>query len=547
MSLPIFRMPTIQVNETGWGPTEGVDPAKYGNIPYSPFNKGDRLGRVADWVNAARPGRYNQYNQSQAKDATGAFAFNVDDEQFQTVDTKPTDRRPQHFGPRRHQPFGNRRDNQRWQDRDKANALHGEAQKAIRREQHQAQRRQNKRYGNQDNRWERPQQRTRESSVDVGSGWRVVEQINFPVLLKLKCEVAEPETLKECGAVRQYDKSYERLTAKTCKNLERLPQDVQVYNVTASDDPILQKFHKEKAAQIFATDQVLAVLMASPRSVYSWDIVATKHEDGTIFLDKRPNSVVDYLTVNETANDPPTDEQGGINNVAALSQEATMININFSQHLLQKKVPPVAFANPNPFVEPGTRNANPAYRYRKFSLDGTDAIVRTELDASMEFAGKQCYVKLCCLNEYDSRLAGSVDWRRKLDQQQGAVQAAELKNNANKLAQWTAKALLGGSEQMRMGFVSRVHPKDCFNHSILQVQTNPTANFADQINLNMKNCWGIVKGICDLVGRQEPGKYVLLKDPNKPLVRMYAVPDDAFDEVEEVQKEEVDVEYDEDF
>lgn len=72
---------------------------------------------------------------------------------------------------------------------DSKNQLNSEGQKAIRREQHQAQRRQNKRYGNQDNRWERPQQRTRDSSVDVGAGWRVVEQINFPVLLKLKCKV----------------------------------------------------------------------------------------------------------------------------------------------------------------------------------------------------------------------------------------------------------------------------------------------------------------------------------------------------------------------
>jgi len=535
----------MQVNATGWGPTEGVNPTKFGNIPYAQFNKGERLGRCADWVNASRPGRYNQYNDRQ-KDPSGAFGFHYDDDQFHVVDTKPA-QRPQHFGPRRHQPFNNRRGDQRGFKEDKNNQLNSEGQKAIRREQHQAQRRQNKRYGNQDNRWERPQQRTRDSSVDVGAGWKVVEQINFPVLLKLKCTVPAPEDLKECGALHPYDKQYERLTAKTCKNLDRMPRDVRVYNVTASDDPVMQKFHQASTAQVYATDQVLAVLMASPRSVYSWDIVATKHEDGTIFLDKRPNSVVDYLTVNETANDPPSDEQGGINNVAALSQEATMININFSQHLLQKKAEPVRFANPNPFEEPGTRSVVNAYRYRKFNMDGMEMLVRTELDTVTEYAGKKGYVKLCALNEFDPRLSGSVDWRRKLDTQTGAVIAAELKNNSNKLAQWTAKAFMSGSDHMRMGFVSRVHPKDCFNHSILQVQTNTTEAFARQINLNMDNCWGIVKGVVDLVGRQEVGKYVLLKDPNKPLVRMYAVPDDAFDQVVEEAQEELEVEYDEDF
>jgi len=314
---------------------------------------------------------------------------------------------------------------------------------------------------------------------------------------------------------------------------------------------VIAKYAADDQAKIFATDQVLSVLMASPRSVYSWDIVATKRADGKIFLDKRPNSVVDYLTVNETANDPPSDEREGINNVNALSQEATLINLNFSQMLLQKKSQPVKMGAPNPFEEPGTRSTSMAYRYRKFSLDGTEIIVRTELDTFYDSAdtGKRKYVKLCALNEFDPRLSGSVDWRRKLDTQKGAVLAAELKNNSNKLAMWTAKALLAGADHMRMGFVSRVHPKDCFNHSILQVQNNTTEAFSRQINLNMDNCWGIVKGFCDLVDRQEPGKYVMLKDPNKPLVRIYNVPDDAFDErVEEVvDEEQEEMDYDEDF
>jgi len=547
MAAPVFKMPELQVNSVGWGPSGGVAPEKFFNIPYAPYGKGDRLGRVADWVNSARPGRYNQYNDRNSANASAAFGFHYDDDQFHVVDTKPQ-QRPQHFGPRRHMPHNFRRENR---FADSKNQLNSEGQKAIRREQHQAQRRQNKRYGNQDNRWERPQQRTRDSSVDVGAGWRVVEQINFPVLLKLKCKVPEPETLQECGSLRPYEKSYERLTAKTCKNLERLPQDIRVYNVSTSEDPVIAKYAADDQAKIFATDQVLSVLMASPRSVYSWDIVATKRADGKIFLDKRPNSVVDYLTVNETANDPPSDEREGINNVNALSQEATLINLNFSQMLLQKKSQPVKMGAPNPFEEPGTRSTSMAYRYRKFSLDGTEIIVRTELDTFYDSAdtGKRKYVKLCALNEFDPRLSGSVDWRRKLDTQKGAVLAAELKNNSNKLAMWTAKALLAGADHMRMGFVSRVHPKDCFNHSILQVQNNTTEAFSRQINLNMDNCWGIVKGFCDLVDRQEPGKYVMLKDPNKPLVRIYNVPDDAFDErVEEVvDEEQEEMDYDEDF
>ncbi|PWA95216.1 eukaryotic translation initiation factor 3 subunit 7 (eIF-3) [Artemisia annua] len=61
-----------------------------------------------------------------------------------------------------------------------------------------------------------------------------------------------------------------------------------------------------------------------------------------------------------------------------------------------------------------------------------------------------------------------VDWR-KLDTQRGAVLATELKNNANKIAKWTAQAILASADMMKLGYVTRVHPRDHFNHVILAV------------------------------------------------------------------------------
>lgn len=60
--------------------------------------------------------------------------------------------------------------------------------------------------------------------------------------------------------------------------------------------------------------------------------------NGTLFLDKREASQLDYLTVNETAVDPPTPGDDPTNNINApdrLSLEATMINQNFSQQILK--------------------------------------------------------------------------------------------------------------------------------------------------------------------------------------------------------------------
>ena len=63
-----------------------------------------------------------------------------------------------------------------------------------------------------------------------------------------------------------------------------------------------------------------------------------------------------------------------------------------------------------------------------------------------------------------------VDWRHKLETQRGAVLATELKNNANKLAKWTAAALVSGVEIIKLGYVSRVHQRDTRHHVILGTQ-----------------------------------------------------------------------------
>lgn len=47
--------------------------------------------------------------------------------------------------------------------------------------------------------------------------------------------------------------------------------------------------------------------------------------------------------------------------------------------------------------------------------------------------------------------------------------------------------------QMKLGYVSRAHPKDNFNHMMLTIQGYKPKEFAGQINLNVNNMWGILK------------------------------------------------------
>ncbi|KAI9584380.1 hypothetical protein GQX74_006275 [Glossina fuscipes] len=63
-----------------------------------------------------------------------------------------------------------------------------------------------------------------------------------------------------------------------------------------------------------------------------------------------------------------------------------------------------------------------------------------------------------------------MEWRQKLDTQRGAVLANELRNNACKLAKWTVQAVLAGSDQLKLDYVSRINSRDPSRHVILGTQ-----------------------------------------------------------------------------
>lgn len=405
-------------------------------------------------------------------------------------------------------------------------------------------------------------QRNRDSSVNIRADWSMKEEIDFNRLTKLNLETSEGEDVDNYGFLYYYDRSFDK---PPVKNTERKLQslDRTTYNVTTSADPVIQELADKDEATIFATSDILSMLMCATRSVYSWDIVILKHGN-KIFLDKRPESNIDMVTVNENAADAPLEadtantpnqQQTGvkpdsINTPGNLALEATIINHNFPfQVVLESPNSKHDFAHSNPFSNPSEETeplASKAYKYRRFdlSLERDDEplhlIVRTELDAVVKnnISGEDQFLIIKALNEFDHKAQGSggaLDWRTKLTSQRGAVVATEMKNNSCKLARWTTQAILAKADQMKLGFVSRANPKSAANHVILGVVGYKPREFASQMNLGFSNGWGIVRTIVDLVrGMGDDGqgdkKYVLVKDPNKPLIRLYEVPLQTFEE-----------------
>jgi len=250
------------------------------------------------------------------------------------------------------------------------------------------------------------------------------------------------------------------------------------------------------------------------------------------------------LTVSETSAEPPQDEGSSTNSPRNLALEATFVNHNFSQQVLKTNEDRYKFDEENPFVDADEEGevASVAYRYRKWDLGNNLTLVcRCELDAVQQGSNNEIqYVNIKALNEWDSRFSGGVDWRQKLDTQRGAVLANELKNNACKLAKWTVQSILAGADQIKFGYVTRYNVKDSGRHVILGTQQFKPVEFAQQINLSMDNAWGVVRCVLDIIMRQKDGKYLIVKDPNKPLLRLYDIPDNTFDSEESEESSEED-------
>eukprot|EP00190_Bangiopsis_sp_CCMP1999_P003068 CAMPEP_0198730986 /NCGR_PEP_ID=MMETSP1475-20131203/27434_1 /TAXON_ID= ORGANISM="Unidentified sp., Strain CCMP1999" /NCGR_SAMPLE_ID=MMETSP1475 /ASSEMBLY_ACC=CAM_ASM_001111 /LENGTH=530 /DNA_ID=CAMNT_0044493879 /DNA_START=52 /DNA_END=1644 /DNA_ORIENTATION=+ len=511
--LQSFGPPEIVDNPEGWGPPMDVLPEKFRDMPYAPFSKSDRLGRAADAFSHGRHG-------SRAED--GEFGMDDENAGFQVVDH----RQPRHnfghgFKPRDRNYGHNSR---QWNDR---------GDQPFRRDF----RRDNRRFGGMRGYDDRRHQ-VRESSVEIGPDWDLLEEVQFSALSRAKLGDVSGETLKECGSLEYYDKANERISCRMEKPLKRFEHRAFHY-VTTTDDPVIKELASEGTGNVFATGTILALLMASTRSAYPWDIVVQRVGD-MLFFDKRDGSRIDLQSVNETAHDQPKDEKNAsadesINTMQSLALEATLINQNFSQAMLEQGER-YRFPEPNPFVEEGEEEASVAYRYRRWNLgDNIKLVARCELDGAIKASDGEepAFLMIKALNEVmDPNARQTTDWRGKLDTQRGAILANEVKNNSAKVARWVVQALLAGADQMQIGFVSRVNARDNTIHVVLGTQLYKPREFASQIALNQTSIWGVLKYLVDMCYKHLPsnGKGVIVKDPNSPILRLYSVPENAFEE-----------------
>jgi len=412
-------------------------------------------------------------------------------------------------------------------------------------------------------------------SLTLRPEWPVVEQFAFSALAKLSHKPPPGVDIALCGSLAQYDKAFDRVTPRTGVALRpsRRAAPPPAAAATSADPILLAEASRlaPGAKAVFITDSLLAALMAAPRSVYGWDLVLTRKGGGQLWVDKRPGALVDAPTVAETSPDapvmapPPADGAAPVpGTAAALAAESAgaerawvsqaLVGDGTGKKTLPDQLPAWAAGSGEAGAPPPPATG---YRYRKFALGGgaitlfvrcaVDAVAPnpraglvTEeeaggggghgraapaVEAPPPALGGALLVALHALTEYDPKAASSLSWRAKLEAQRGAVLATELKNNAPKLARWAAAAAVAGADVLKIGLVSRAHPKDPGAHTLLGVHSVKPKDFAAQIALSMECCWGIAHAVTDLALRLGEGTYLLVKDAAKPVARLYSLPE----------------------
>ena len=192
--------------------------------------------------------------------------------------------------------------------------------------------------------------------------------------------------------------------------------------------------------------------------------------------------------------------------------------------MLTKKSDRVYFEKQNPFQENQTEDAIAAvgYKYRQWKLAGYITIIaRCQVDGIEQTGAGSQLLTIRAINEYQP----TFDWKSKLDAQRGSIFMNELKNNLNKFTRWTAQALLSGSDKLKLGFISRAHFGNPNQHVILSVDKYAPLDFAKQIEMNIKNIWGIVRQVVDTLNKHPDGQFLLVKDPMKQALQLYGIPD----------------------
>jgi translation initiation factor 3 subunit D len=346
----------------------------------------------------------------------------------------------------------------------------------------------------------------REPSIQVEPDWSLLEEIEFSRLAKLSFAPDDQENPKllesnEALALSVANPSALRsVNAKAEKPLGLLDVSPGLSSRVLFDEKLLS-LAKHHGATVVTTAEAVSALMSCSKSVLPWDLSCFMHEN-MLVVDLRPGwTPLDTPSVNENAYEPPVADKEHINGAMNLAAELARINAKIS-----------SVGTPSEAVQS-------AYRYCLWDMgDGLKLLVR----CIVNYRDESSTGVLSALLEYEPGKPG--DWRSRLDTQRAAIIATEAKNNAAIISRWLYGAILANVSAFKLAFVSRFSPKDRTRHTILGIHDSEPYEAAHQLGIDVFNGFGILKALLkQLLSYGDADKrFVVMKDPNKPLLRLYS-------------------------
>ena len=278
LTMASFSVPTVTSHAGSWGPPpleeNGVPTGLPGNIekfstlPYSPFGRSDRLGRVADFTSSGAGDNYFGRRADKLNKGRREFRQRQEDEEnaedsFQLVDTTKAVTTTKRFvnpaSKRRQQSMRLRQINSRRQQAAGGSAA-GQLDKMTRSAPGRGPggRGGGGRggFGGRGGRGTWQNRPDRQPSVAVQSTWKSVEEIDLAKLSKnltAPTSVPTPADILWCGFLDEYNENYDKITSRVAVPLKRM-ENKEFYPVTTTDDPVLEKLAIDGAGQVFVTD-----------------------------------------------------------------------------------------------------------------------------------------------------------------------------------------------------------------------------------------------------------------------------------------------------
>lgn len=357
--------------------------------------------------------------------------------------------------------------------------------------------------------------------VEPAVEWKLVNTFEGPVLSDAKYDdkIIE-EDICFTGKAKIFNTKL--LSARPSRKLQ-LP----VVNAPANEEPLLsdpniQKILEEKpraAMRVISSAKCLAAISVCNRAVCPFELVFEKKGNDIFVYPRSENSPAIQESTIETITVPPNlrrEEVGSdfINSIPESSNIAAQF-IAACQGTEEFKLG----ENSN---LPGDNEEKP-FVYRRFILRNIEYIVRCEIDCLRDplKEGERPSMAICrTFNDLPTSLR-RTNWAVDLEKQRSSLVLAEVKDNSNMFARWTAIGRLMDCTQIFLGFAERKVKTNPSIHVILAAERQAYGRNAGMISLTEKNMMGMMYLIFSKLIGQGDGIYHFQRDARKKSAKIY--------------------------